>query len=359
MKKVSLKGIALALVASLVLMTASCGGGSTNTSENTASTGSESSSGGLETVDMYTIPDPQMSAAHVIAMENGFYEEEGLDIKNHWVASAPDLAPMIASGDAKISLATTYTTLSWVESNIPVKIAAPVCNIGGTQCVVARPGLEINSAKDLEGLKVGMINGAEVYLAITNMCDQFGIDKNKLQYVNLTLSDQLTALQKGDIDMMACWEPWISHGVEAGGTLLFSGTKSYLPENNGETVDWCNLYTCLTVTEDVYENQSEVIQKIMRALKKGTDFINNSREESIPVLAKAYDLEEDLLKGIMEKNDYTMAVDDTFLDSTDGIAEFALQQEVTSKKFELADYMKLGLMKETLPELYTSSNVLE
>ena len=204
-----------------------------------------------------------------------------------------------------------------------------------------------------------MVNGAEVQLAIMNMCDQFGVDKNSLQYVNLTLSDQLTALQKGDIDLMACWEPWISHGVEAGGTLLFSGSKSYLPENYGETVDWCNLYTCLTVTEDVYNNQSDVIKKIIKALKKGTDFLNNNREEAIPILAKQYDLDEDLLKGIMEKNDYTMEVDDTFLNSTDGIADFALQQKVTSKKYELADYMKLGVMKETLPDLYTSSKVLE
>ena len=32
----------------------------------------------LKKVDMYTIPDPQMSAAHVIAMEKGYYEEECL-----------------------------------------------------------------------------------------------------------------------------------------------------------------------------------------------------------------------------------------------------------------------------------------
>ena len=354
MKSLLGKGIAFALAGTMILATASCGGSGDSKTQT-----ADSSTGSLEKVEMYTIPDPQMSAAHVIAMEKGYYEEERLDVNNNWVASAPDLAPMIASGDAKISLATTYTTLSWVESGIPVKIAAPVVNIGGTQCVVARPGLEIKSAKDLEGKKIGMVNGAEVQLAIMNMCDQFGVDKNSLQYVNLTLSDQLTALQKGDIDLMACWEPWISHGVEAGGTLLFSGSKSYLPENYGETVDWCNLYTCLTVTEDVYNNQADVVKKIIKALKKGTDFLNNNREEAIPILAKQYDLDEDLLKGIMEKNDYTMEVDDTFLNSTDGIADFALQQKVTSKKYELADYMKLGVMKETLPDLYTSSKVLE
>ena len=41
----------------------------------------------------------------------------------------------------------------------------------GTQSVVARKGLEINSPKDLEGKKIGMTNGAGVLIAIRNMCE--------------------------------------------------------------------------------------------------------------------------------------------------------------------------------------------
>lgn len=121
MKSLLGKEIAFALAGTMVLATASCGGSGDSKTQT-----ADSSTGSLEKVEMYTIPDPQMSAAHVIAMEKGYYEEEGLDVNNNWVASAPDLAPMIASGDAQISLATTYTTLSWVESGIPVKIAAPL-----------------------------------------------------------------------------------------------------------------------------------------------------------------------------------------------------------------------------------------
>ena len=57
------KGIAFALAGTMVLATASCGG-SGDSKMQTA----DSSTGSLEKVEMYTIPDPQMSAAHVIAM---------------------------------------------------------------------------------------------------------------------------------------------------------------------------------------------------------------------------------------------------------------------------------------------------
>ena len=60
MKSLLGKGIAFALAGTMVLATASCGDSKMQTAD--------SSTGSLEKVEMYTIPDPQMSAAHVIAM---------------------------------------------------------------------------------------------------------------------------------------------------------------------------------------------------------------------------------------------------------------------------------------------------
>ena len=67
MKSLLGKGIAM------VLATASCGGSGDSKTQT-----ADSSTGSLEKVEMYTIPDPQISAAHVIAMEKGYYEEECL-----------------------------------------------------------------------------------------------------------------------------------------------------------------------------------------------------------------------------------------------------------------------------------------
>ena len=65
MKSLLGKGIAFALAGTMVLATASCGGSGDSKTQT-----ADSSTGSLEKVEMYTIPDPQMSAAHVIAMEN-------------------------------------------------------------------------------------------------------------------------------------------------------------------------------------------------------------------------------------------------------------------------------------------------
>ena len=64
MKSLLGKGIAFALAGTMVLATASCGGSGDSKTQT-----ADSSTGSLEKVEMYTIPDPQMSAAHVIAMK--------------------------------------------------------------------------------------------------------------------------------------------------------------------------------------------------------------------------------------------------------------------------------------------------
>ena len=61
MKSLLGKGIAFALAGTMVLATASCGGSGDSKTQT-----ADSSTGSLEKVEMYTIPDPQMSAAHVI-----------------------------------------------------------------------------------------------------------------------------------------------------------------------------------------------------------------------------------------------------------------------------------------------------
>jgi len=63
MKSLLGKGIAFALAGTMVLATASCGGRGGRKKQTEQHT-----TGSLEKVEMYTIPDPQMSAAHVIAM---------------------------------------------------------------------------------------------------------------------------------------------------------------------------------------------------------------------------------------------------------------------------------------------------
>ena len=135
--------------------------------------------------------------------------------------------------------------------------------------------MKLNSAKDLEGKTIGIPSGADVMIAINNMAAELGVDAKKIKYVNLAPSDAIAALQKGDIDAMACWEPFITKAIQGGGHFLFSGTKSDLPDKKGD-VKWMSVHTTIQVTDDFLKKNPETIKAVLRALKKATDYISDT-----------------------------------------------------------------------------------
>ena len=367
MKKSMKTLVAAGLVA--MLMAAGCGSkaeessttSSGGTSESTKTESvemtevaeNEEESGDMVDITIYAINDPQLSAAHYIAIDQGYYEAEGLNVTTEVVPSGPDLASYVAKGENVIAMGTTYNLFSWMENDVPIKAVTPLCNIGGTSCVVAKSGLDItkDNVKELEGCTIGMISGSEIYLGINKMCEEYGLDKDSFNYVNLSTSEQVAALASGEIDLMACWEPFISNAVADGGTILFSGTKDYLADpENGADVNWCQLYTCLMASEDVIAEQSDTLGKVMNALSKGTEFINSNREDAISILAPIYEMEDTLLETVMNENVYTMDVDQNFIDGTSLVADFAVEENVTTTNYTVDDYADWSILENVLPD---------
>jgi NitT/TauT family transport system substrate-binding protein len=333
------RGTALLCASVLSFLLAGCGGG-TPAAQKAADSGEIIAYGEL---------DPQVSGQQIIAEKMGYFKDEGLTIKNKLMNGPDENASLVASGDAKICFGSIYNNISVAANGVKVKVVAPLANAAGTQSVVARKGLVIKSAKDLEGKKIGMTNGAGVLIAIRNMCNATGTDISKIQFVNLQVSDQLAALEKGDIDAMAAWEPWVGKAVDQGGTLLFSGTKANLPGVPND-VHWIDFYMTLQVTDDFYKDHPETIEKLLRALHKATTYINEHPEDAAKIIAKRININEAECLRIMKKNVYSMTFDQQFVDGADNMANFMLDMKSIKAIPKTESYMDTTLLKKVFPE---------
>lgn len=306
------------------------------------------SSGGNEKIVAYGELDPQVSGQQIIAEEKGFFKEEGLEVENKLMNGPDENAPLVASGEAKICFGSIYNNISVAANNVKVRVVAPLANAAGTQAVVAGKNTVINSPKDLEGKKIGMTNGAGVLIAIRNMCVATGADINKIQFVNLPVSDQLASLDKGDIDAMAAWEPWIGKAVAQGGKELFNGTKSYLPGAEGD-VHWIDFYMTIQIQDDYAKAHPETVKKLLRALHKATDYINEHPEDAARIISTRINVDEETCLRIIKKNHYSMKFDQQFVDGTNNMAKFMLDMKNISAVPTVKDYIDMSLMKELYP----------
>ncbi|REK67912.1 MAG: nitrate ABC transporter substrate-binding protein [Cohnella sp.] len=335
---------------------ASGGSDSTPSSSATApaSGGEAAGDGGIElkSFTLVGVRDAQISSQQIIADKLGYFKDEGLDVTNQLIESGPDIGPMVAGGSAPISIQTNFMDIILTSNNVGVKIVAPLAQIAGTQAVVGAKDLNLTSAKDLEGKTIGVPSGADVVIAINNMAKELGVDASKIKYVNLAPSDAVTALEKGDIDAMAAWEPFITKAIQGGGKFLFSGTKSELPDKKGD-VNWMSVHTTLQVTDDFLEKNPNTIKAVLRALKRATDYINENREEAIKILAPELHLTEAELTEIMNRNVYSMEVNDNYVNDSNGEAVGNYMKSVGNIKalVDPKSYHDLSLLKEVAPEL--------
>jgi len=361
---------ALAGMLMMLLLTACGGGGGGSGSGETAGNGGSGTNGGngntqaeevsstaeleLTSLTIVGVRDAQISSQQILADKLGYFADEGLDVTNQLIESGPDIAPMVSGGSADVSIQTNFMDIILKSNDVPVKIIAPLAQIAGTQAVVGNKDLMLSSAKDLEGKTIGIPSGADVMIAINNMGEELGVDVSKIRFVNLAPSDAVVALERGGIDAMAAWEPFITKGIQSGGTFLFSGTKSALPEKQGD-VQWMSVHTTIQVTDKFLSNNPNTLKAILRALKRATDFINENREEAIRILAPELHLSEEELTEIMSRNVYSMVVDDAYWNGSNGpeVGEYLLSVGNIQSIPDRASYHDLSLLQAIDSSLIT------
>src|SRR5215471_12833697 len=215
-------------------------------------------------VDAWLVRDPQMSAQFAVADQMGYFKEQGLKLTPRWYIAGTDLPSMWGAGNIHLGTAT---------ASMVIPIAA-----SGT-------------------------------MAIEHMARDLGVDFSKIQFVNLSPPDSVTALAKGDIDAMAGWAPWVFTAIKNGGKVYFTGNKSYIPGKEGQ-VDWILVHAGVIASGKMLKENPNTLKAVLRALEKATTTINTEREATVKIVAREMKMDEGLARDIMALNVYSMELTD-------------------------------------------------
>ncbi|WP_432519022.1 ABC transporter substrate-binding protein [Kineococcus sp. SYSU DK006] len=276
-------------------------------------------------VKIFSVKDPQISAQLAYALQEGMFEDAGLEVSIDYTINGPDMASLAASGSVQVISSGVDQCATLREAGQDFSYLMKFSEISNTQGVVLGPDVTINTPKDIEGKRIGMYNGAAVALAIESMCQAEGVDYSAIEFVNLEAPEQVTALARGDIDAMAAWEPYLSSAVASGGKLWFTGNRSYLHADAGEDVDWLYLSTGLAVSQDYLKANPNTLLALMRTLAEATKRINADFEAAAEPIGKELDVPTDTLVPVLEANAYDPVVDARWLEGTKTFMAWAAQ----------------------------------
>ena len=270
-----------------------------------ASAGDNETSG-LKELDV--VLDWYPNALHAflyVAIEKGYYEEEGLKVNIRFPSNANDAISLVAAGQADIGLYYQQDVIqARAQQDVPVKSIGAVVQ-GPLNIVLSLKEKGITSAGDMVGKTIGYAGTELSEALIRSIMENVGADYSDVTMIDVGF-DLMSSMTTGNVDAtIGCL---VNHEVPQ-------------MEEEGFEVNWFDLddYGVPTYYEGVFlandeaiANDSETLAAFLRASYKGfTDMqanpaealnvlLANQNEENFPLSATVEAKSMDTLLPLME-----------------------------------------------------------
>ena len=215
-------------------------------------------------------------APQYLAINNGYFEEEGLKINLILTSGADAVMSAVLSGDADIGFSGTEATIYVYNGGEKdyIKTFAGLTQKDGS-FLVSRKKYDNFTLKDLKGKTIigGRIGG------MPEMTFEWALRQNNIdpkKDVNIDTSIAFSAMEGAFIggtgDFVTLFEP-NALSVEKNG---YGYVVAYIGELGGNVP-----YTAYNARTSYIKNNKDIIKKFTKAINKGLEFVKNNSEEKI------------------------------------------------------------------------------
>lgn len=235
----------------------------------------------------------------LVAAEQGYFKEEGLDVEIKPVVRGVLAVEAIVAGSMQFAEVSDVVLFSAIDKGIPL-VAIGAASRGFTGKMVGKPSLgEIKSLADLKGKRIGIQVGTGVHGVFLMLLEQQGLSESDFQISNVRVTDMPTAMaSEGAFDAVLGWDPMMQRIVQAGNGMEIISAKQF--QEMSEIT-----YPLLLVADKSYvaENRSTV-QRFVNAYAKAHKWIRNNPDGALRIFSNTVKesgspLEEDIIKTMM------------------------------------------------------------
>jgi NitT/TauT family transport system substrate-binding protein len=208
------------------------------------------------------------NAAIYIAIEKGFFKEQGVNTEISNFDSAAKMVPALVAGELEVSVGSASAGLfNAVAQQAPFRIVADKGQARegyGFSLLTVRKDLvdsgQVKTFKDLKGKKIAILAKANIqHYLVGKMAEEVGLTINDVELTFLGAPNQVTAFETKAIDAAYAVEPWAARFAERGvavrfrtpdqikglgpvqvGVIIYSG--KFMTERRPVAQRWMNAY---------------------------------------------------------------------------------------------------------------------
>ena len=280
--------------------------------------------------------DPVFSAYYV-AQQEGLFKKHGLDVRINTGPSGSAMVSFLVNGQIESAFGSEIAGVSNHNLDPNVVVVAQATRLVRWIAVVGR---NIDNLDQLKGKKVGVARGSGAEVFWLAMIEKLKLNPADYTVVNVEAPEMVAALERGNIDAYAVWEPWVTRGLAA-----VKNTK-VLKDQEGILEQGVYIYMNLGW---IRKNPAHA-ESFMRALVEATDVINKDRKRAAKDVSEFLkNLDPPLVEQLMTKLRFEVVLDD-FTINLFRLAEAQLKQQgKLTKPLDYREFIYPDVLRKVQP----------
>jgi NitT/TauT family transport system substrate-binding protein len=218
-------------------------------------------------------------APFTVAVVNGYFRAEGLDVKVQEGSSATQALQSIASGQDDLAYVPSIQLIKAVNQGMPLKAVATIIKVD-SMAMVAKSAIPLSSPSDLQGRTVE-ISAASTFSQIWSaFARKNGIDVNKVNVVRVAPGARFSLLLDGKVDVLA--------------DIFMTNEYPVLQAKTGLNTlkigdfGFKLLGYTLAATDKLQKDKPDLLRRFNAAAMKGFRFTIENADKAAAIAAQAY-----------------------------------------------------------------------
>ncbi|MDP2711272.1 MAG: ABC transporter substrate-binding protein [Solirubrobacteraceae bacterium] len=209
-------------------------------------------------------------ASIAIGQEQGFFEDEGIDLKLNTTLAYPQSPGAVVAGQVDFAQHSWGSTLAFAANGLPLVTVAQLSTSGTSvdnddTMFVTRDDSPIKSGRDLDGktIAVASLAGLSELNAIT-LAEKNGLDKDSVKLVVVPFPSMAGALRAKRVDVALMSEPFYTQAAEQSKIRIISPGNALLMPG----LPLVNIFT----SRSFYDSNRDVVDRMRRAINKSVEY---------------------------------------------------------------------------------------
>lgn len=266
---------------------------------------------------------PSVETQFYIAQNEKLFEKNSINPKYTKFTAGPPMFAAFNSGSIDVAYMGNPPAVIAMAEDLPVSIIAVEVNSSNGEGLVAHKNSGINKLEDIKGKKISVLRGSSAEFALMQGLKKAGLTEKDVEIIDLDITTIIPAFEKGDVDGVWVWDPWVTKLVTAGGKLIVRDADVGI----GTSGVWM-------ARNEWIEKNPKAVEAFLKSLGDANTIISEDKAKSEKALQEALALTKQEAESVLSNSEYP-----TYQDLWNPSHQFSMNPEALKKNEGLANVL--------------------